>query len=137
MAASSPSPGHVAVFTLGGTIAMARAPGGVGGVFGAVPALTGRQLLDAVPGLADLGAGIEAHDFRRVPGASLTIGDVFELAAAIRTELAAGAVGAVVVQGTDTLEEEARLLLHVLLSGGSGREEIAEAFRAGGGYGQP
>ena len=101
MAASPPSPGHVAVFTLGGTIAMARAPGGVGGVW-AVPALTGRQLLDAVPGLADLGAAVEVHDFRRVPGASLTIGDVFELAAAIRTELAAGAAGAVVIQGTDT-----------------------------------
>ena len=27
MAASRPSPGHVAVFSLGGTIAMARAPG--------------------------------------------------------------------------------------------------------------
>jgi len=105
MAASRPSPGHVAVFTLGGTVAMT--PGGVGG---AAPALTGRQLLDAVPGLAGLGAGVEVHDFRRVPGASLTIGDVFELAAAITKELAAGAVGAVAIQGTDTLEETAFLL---------------------------
>ena len=76
MAASSPSPGHVAVFTLGGTIAMARAPergvGGVAGVFGAVPALTGRQLLDAVPGLAGLGAGIEAA---RLPAGTRSVPD--------------------------------------------------------------
>ena len=32
---------------------------------------------------------------------------------------------------------KARLLLHVLLSGGASREEIAAAFRAGGRYGQP
>ena len=116
MAASRPSPGHVAVFSLGGTIAMAKAPGeageagGVLGVLGVVPALTGQQLLDAVPGLAGLGARVEVHDFRRVPGASLTLGDVFDLAAAIRKELAAGAAGAVVIQGTDTIEETAFLL---------------------------
>ena len=106
MAGSRPSGGRVAVFTLGGTIAMARAPG----ESGVAPALTGRQLLDAVPGLAGLGAAVEVHDFRRVPGASLTIGDVYDLAAAIRNELAAGAAGAVVIQGTDTLEETAFLL---------------------------
>ena len=32
---------------------------------------------------------------------------------------------------------KARLLLHVLLSGGASREEIATAFRTSGGYGQP
>jgi L-asparaginase len=113
MAAARPSPGHVAVFTLGGTIAMTKAPGGVGGSDGAdgvVLALTGQQLLDAVPGLAGLGAAVEVHDFRRVPGASLTLGDVFDLAAAIRKQVAAGAAGAVVIQGTDTLEETAFLL---------------------------
>ena len=47
MAVSRLSGGRVAVFTLGGTIAMARAPG----ESGVAPALTGRQLLDAVPGL--------------------------------------------------------------------------------------
>ena len=107
MAAARPSPGHIAVFSLGGTIAMTKAPGEVGGV---IPALTGQQLLDAVPGLVALGARVEVHDFRRVPGASLAIGDVFDLAAAIRKQLASGAAGAVVIQGTDTIEETAFLL---------------------------
>jgi L-asparaginase len=110
MAAARPSPGHVAVFTLGGTIAMTKAPGGVGGADGVVLALTGQQLLDAVPGLAGLGTRVEVHDFRRVPGASLTLGDVFDLAAAIRKQVASGAAGAVVIQGTDTIEETAFLL---------------------------
>ncbi|HEU5385660.1 MAG TPA: asparaginase [Streptosporangiaceae bacterium] len=103
---------RVAVFTLGGTIAMVpgSAPGASGdtGVSGSVPALSGRQLLDAVPGLDGIDA--EVHDFRQLPSASLTIGDVYELAAAIGGRLAAGAAGAVVVQGTDTIEETAFLL---------------------------
>jgi Asparaginase, N-terminal len=81
---------HVAVFSLGGTIAMTS--GGAGGV---------------VPALAGFGAEIEVHDFRRVPGASLGLGDVVELAAAIS---ASGADGFVVIQGTDTIEETAFLL---------------------------
>jgi L-asparaginase len=102
--ASNPSSARVAVFSLGGTIAMTKPAGDTGGV---VPALTGQQLLDAVP---VSGLGIDLHDFRRVPGASLTIGDVFDLAAAIADQLGSGAAGAVVIQGTDTIEETAFLL---------------------------
>ena len=99
----------VAVFTLGGTIAMtASTPSG-----GVVPTLTAQQLLDAVPGSGGFGVfggRVEVHDFRRVPGASLTIGDVFDLAGAIGERLRSGAAGAVVIQGTDTIEETAFLL---------------------------
>jgi L-asparaginase len=91
---------RVPVFFLGGTIAS------VGGG-GSVPALGGRELLAAVPGLAEAGVKVEVHDFRRVPGASLTIGDVVELASVIGRE---GSPGSVVVQGTDTIEETAFLL---------------------------
>jgi L-asparaginase len=104
---------RVAVFTLGGTISMAGGSGGPGGV---VPRLAGSELLDSVPGLSGAGAVAEVRDFRQLPSAALGIADVVELAVAIEAELTAGAAGAVVIQGTDTIEETS-FLLDLLHSG--------------------
>jgi L-asparaginase len=101
---ASPSP-FVAVFGLGGTIAMTRAPDG-----GVSPALSASDLLAAVPGLSDVEAELRVEDFRNKPGASLDFPDLYELAAAINKALNDGCVGAVVTQGTDTIEEVAYAL---------------------------
>jgi L-asparaginase len=96
----------VAVFSLGGTIAMTRDPNS-GGV---VPALGARQLLGAIPQLAELGVRLEVSDFLRKPGASLTVEDLLGLHRAILDVCADGAAGIVITQGTDTIEESAYLL---------------------------
>jgi L-asparaginase len=100
---------EVVLYTLGGTIAMAghhEAPGGPGSV---VARLGGEQLAASVPGLAETGVRLRVADLDRIPSADLTfrqILDVLELAGAAVRE---GAAGAVVTQGTDTLEETAFL----------------------------
>ncbi len=112
-----PNP-RVTVFSLGGTIAMTSAgapapagpPGGSPAAGGVVPALTGEQLISAVPGLAAAGVDVVARQFRQVPGASLTLPDIVELAAAIEAEEVKGTSGVVVTQGTDTIEETAYAL---------------------------
>lgn len=88
----------VHVVALGGTIAMTSSDAG-----GATPSLTGRALVDAVPGLADV-ANVSAENFRQLPGASLRLTDIV----ALREHLAVrGERGFVITQGTDTLEETA------------------------------
>ncbi|MFH8368028.1 asparaginase [Streptomyces sp. NPDC018031] len=98
----------VALFTLGGTIAMGGvARDGSGG--GVVTRLTGADLTAAVPGLADLGLPVEIQDTQAVPSAGLTFGQVLDLLDDASRAVAAGATGVVVTQGTDTLEETAFL----------------------------
>src|SRR5262249_10319783 len=96
---------RVLVISLGGTIAMTAADQG-----GVTPALSAEQLLAAVPGLGDLDTTVDALDFRRLPGASLSFEDLTELAEVVRDRFASGDDGIVVVQGTDTIEETAYLL---------------------------
>ncbi|WEH18424.1 asparaginase [Streptomyces sp. VNUA24] len=97
----------VAVYSLGGTIAMTTDPA-TGGV---VPALSAHDLLAAVPGLDGHGIDLRVHDFRRVPGASLTFDDLTELGTEIDKVLDGGDVdGIVITQGTDTIEETAFFL---------------------------
>jgi len=55
-------------------------------------------------------AGLRVDDFRSKPGASLDFSDLYELAEAINRVLSDGCVGAVVTQGTDTIEEVAYVL---------------------------
>ena len=95
----------VAVFGLGGTIAMTRAPDG-----GVSPALSAADLLLAVPGLSGIEAELRTVDFRRKPGASVSFTDLFELAGAINGALRDGCAGVVITQGTDTIEEVAYAL---------------------------
>jgi len=89
----------VALFTLGGTIAMA------GG-----HRLTGEDLTAAVPGLSELGRPVEIQDIEAVPSANLTAAKILDVVDAASKAVADGATGVVVTQGTDTLEETAFLV---------------------------
>jgi len=95
-------PGEIVVAALGGTIASARPAAG-----GVAPSLTAQDLLDAVPGLP---ANVDAVSFRSLPGSSVTVPDLMALHELLEARFAAGAAGAVVTQGTDTIEESAYAL---------------------------
>lgn len=100
---------EVVLYTLGGTIAMAgheSAPGGAGSV---VARLGGEELAGAVPGLAESGVVLRIADVDRIPSADLTFAQLVELVTMAGDAVRDGAAGAVVTQGTDTLEESAYL----------------------------
>ena len=100
----SPAIPRVAVFSTGGTIASKR---GVDGV--ASPNLTADDLIAAVPQLEDI-ANIEAVSFRQVASSELTVSDVIALAESIGRAVADGAIGTVITQRTNTIEETSFVL---------------------------
>ncbi|GAB7185445.1 type II (periplasmic) bacterial L-asparaginase [Kitasatospora sp. Ki12] len=77
---------------------------------GVVPALSAQDLLDAVPALRGLDVELRVRDFRRLPSASLGFEDLDALSEALAEAFRNGCDGAVVTQGTDTIEETAYLL---------------------------
>lgn len=96
----------VAAASLGGTITMTS--DSVDGQ-GARPSLTAERLIGAIPSLADI-TELRTTTLNTLPGASLTFDHVLRALDWARSEVHAGANGAVVIQGTDTIEETAYLL---------------------------
>jgi L-asparaginase len=93
---------------------------------GIVPTLTGADLVAAVPALAEV-ADIEAVSPFRLPGPSLTLAHLREVARLLNARLAGDVAGAIVVQGTDTIEETAFVL--DLLVGGDKPVVVTGAMR--------
>jgi len=93
------------VISTGGTITMV----GEAGASGIKPTLTAEDLLTAVPQMAEL-ADVQALTFSSVPGASLTQQQLFRLAQTVDEALSGDTAGAIVIQGTDTIEETSFLL---------------------------
>ena len=90
--------------SLGGTITMV--PDSSGGI---APKLGAAELVAAVPELGQV-AEIEARSPLRLPSPSLTTAHLVEVARLVEEAFASGFDGAVVIQGTDTIEESAFLL---------------------------
>jgi L-asparaginase len=95
---------EVVVLSLGGTISSTDAGGS-----GVEPTLTGEALVEDVPEIAEV-AEVSAKSFRQVPGSELTLDDLIELSAEIKSHIDEGVKGVVITQGTDTIEETAFVL---------------------------
>jgi len=94
----------VLLVSLGGTITMTAGESG-----GIVPTLTAADLIAGVPGIARV-AELETASPLRLPSASLGLDDLLTLARLLNERLAGDIDGAVVIQGTDTIEETAFVL---------------------------
>jgi L-asparaginase len=95
---------EVTVLSLGGTISSTDSGGK-----GVEPSLTGQALVEDVPQITEV-ADVSAASFRQAASGELTLDDLIELASEITERIDGGASGAVVTQGTDTIEETAFVL---------------------------
>ncbi|CAN5732968.1 MAG: asparaginase [Rubrobacter sp.] len=95
---------RVTVFSMGGTISSVDSGGK-----GVEPTLTGEALVSDVPEIAGI-ADVSAVSFRQAASGEIGVEDLVELAAEIEGRIDGGAAGAVVTQGTDTIEETSFVL---------------------------
>lgn len=100
---SKPLP-RIDYFAMGGTIASVRAE-----LPGAEPALSADDIAATVPGLLDV-VDLRPCSYRLIPSPQITIADLVELVERMRAAVGDGAVGFVVTQGTDTIEETSFVL---------------------------
>ncbi len=97
---------QIAIYFTGGTISMKHDRQ----IGAAVPALSGREILDLVMGIDEV-ADTEVIDFGRYPGPHMTLRRMMELSRSLQQTLARSDItGVVITHGTDTLEETAYLL---------------------------
>ena len=95
---------RILFISLGGTITMTPAAEG-----GIRPTLQAEDLLRAAPALSSIAEISTASPFQ-LPGASLSIADLVQVARLIESHLADETDGVVLAQGTDTIEETAFVL---------------------------
>lgn len=91
---------RLAIVFTGGTISMLLDPA----TGAAVPTLDGAAILARSPGLS-AHADLVPVDWGLVPASHLSFAQILDIARVVREQLAAGCDGAIVVQGTDVIEE--------------------------------
>lgn len=95
----------IAIVFTGGTISMRIDPA----AGGAVPTLTGAKLIRLAPQIESI-AALEVHEWATMPGAHLTVDQMWSLRGYIADLVARPEIdGVVVTQGTDTIEETSYL----------------------------
>jgi L-asparaginase len=95
----------IAIVFTGGTISMRIDPA----AGGAVPSLTGAKLIRLAPQIESI-AALEVHEWATMPGAHLTVDQMWSLRGYIADLVARPEIdGVVVTQGTDTIEETSYL----------------------------
>jgi L-asparaginase len=102
----------ISIIFTGGTISMREEASG-----GAVPALSGAEIVKATRGLEEI-CGVNIIDFGRYPGPHMTVERTWAMRNRVVEELARPEVdGVVVTHGTDSLEESAYLVARSVPAG--------------------